>query len=40
MESTDKELYEAPAIMVVEVQSEGVLNTSDGTAGGEGVGWD
>lgn len=25
METTEKELYEAPAIMVVEVKSEGVI---------------
>lgn len=40
MESTEKELYEAPAIMVVEVKAEGVICSSPGEAGGEGFGFD
>lgn len=34
-----KELYETPAIMVVEMKTEGVICASDGSAGTQNYNW-
>ena len=40
MELTDKELYTAPAMIVVAVRTNGIMCLSDQEATGEGFTWD
>ena len=40
MELEEKESYVAPAMLVVGVQSEGIICASNGNGSGEGFTWD